>query len=852
EDFQEFGETLKFEGTNLNFKNELDVNGKLELNKYGYIINDGEAVYEGMKIKANGIQGDKRTIILKNYLDEFNYGEDNELNWIKKTDEGIELGSFLEGSLNVEFVNGNEILNVGEHGDLNMLISNGDKINIQKDTNFIPKIIHTNSINGATYIKNDGLSLSLITDDKGMLTKNVDVASITFKKFSSGDYQAVPFVLESEKIEEKIKIDSDGKLSGVLIKFDENKNKIEEKTIYEVRNSVLDLNNEQLESLIGTIKENIKSNEEREDYVFVETQEFFKATKDNGYSNQESLDLATKIIQKTGENSDLALSNTKFGLEALNKLEDKINIQEFSDFTLGNLEIIENDPNFHSLQASYIILEEGLKEKKNLDIIKDLSREVIMSKEISTNKVYFFSDAIGQYDRTNFEDIRAGIDILDKYGVHSYEVTSFLDINYLNIRDTQTLAKEYAYALNKYYGSSNVDRTSSQIASMNLDNIHDIELSLDKTDNIRKAVLEDLGSKAKILMIANSEGTDDLYPSTFEGIYNSLGKDNLVEEIKKLNNEEKYRVIKAFGARSKLSEVYSTDQTFYREIIEEALSSNDNNILLENSIIMSDTLSEIYLHSENYPGEKEKFERFFIEKYKNSEDIQQKATYAYLLKMNKNPVNTDTDKILNEIPEIKGLSISKEIYGGDTIYIKKNHFDDEGWDKISKDFFNKTYGMKIEWEKNDLVRLSKKIEDKKIVIDIQTNSANGGLVESSKEDLKGQIYDLIVMSGHCTHSNQVFYEETSTDSAKIIYDGGCSSYTHEPYLQKFYPNSIVITNKGAGYGAITNKLITILGDGIASEEDWSEIQEKLGEIGNFNLQSRESLSSYVSRYALKR
>ena len=107
---------LNFEGNNLNFIDEVIVNGKLKLTKYGYLIGEGEATYEGMKIK--NLFGVNDVAILKNNLDKLKEEDISELNWIRKDSKGLEFSSSSTGSIFVEFLEGNDILNAGKNGKL--------------------------------------------------------------------------------------------------------------------------------------------------------------------------------------------------------------------------------------------------------------------------------------------------------------------------------------------------------------------------------------------------------------------------------------------------------------------------------------------------------------------------------------------------------------------------------------------------------------------------------------------------------------------------------------------------------------------------------------------------------------
>jgi len=196
-EFYNLGRELQFEGNNLNFIDEVIVNGQLKLNKYGYLIGKGEATYEGMKI--DNFFGHSDVAILKNNLDKLKEEDISELSWIKKDSNGLEFSSSSTGSIFVEFLEGNDILNVGKHGKLELRIDGGDKLKISKFSG-VPRFNYIPSENGFTNIINDGLSLEL---DKGG-KHYVDISPVTLKDFSLDKYAAVPAIIESDVLDEEI------------------------------------------------------------------------------------------------------------------------------------------------------------------------------------------------------------------------------------------------------------------------------------------------------------------------------------------------------------------------------------------------------------------------------------------------------------------------------------------------------------------------------------------------------------------------------------------------------------------------------------------------------------------------
>lgn len=848
-EFSNIAKPISITGYNLSFMDKLNVNGKLQLNKYGYLIEEGEANYEGLKIKSWAGELDQ-VLIVENNGEEFNYGKNMRTSWIKKSENILEIQSSNEGRVIIDFLQDNEILDIDPNDRLEISVFNGDNLKIEKITensNVFSRLNHRTSENsgGSVRIANDGLLVDIENGNK-LLSENL----LNLDDILNNKYKAVPLVITSESFEEELKIDSDGKLQGIL--YEGTGSLREEKVVYELKNPIIGLQDSQLEGLVKNMKENIKDDVSiYESFSF--SQDILSSGNKNGFTNEQSLELINGVIEKKGDNSNSFLSSTLSGMNKLKSSDLKINPERFNEFTLQVLDVVGTDfSDSQRLSDTYDILESGLKRGNDFNLVKDFS-----SKFANLDGVYdvrFFEAGVKEYNGNNFNDINLGIDISNKYGVLGY-TTEFLDIKYSNINDKNALAKEYASAINNYFErTESINQQYSIVASESINRMHDFENIFDNSDSLRDSLINGLNFDSKYYIISNSIGTSDLYPSTFNKIYDSFNKESLVEEIKKIDSSGEYwsDFTVQISARGKLPEAFKENPDFFRDMIYNSLTLKGDNSnydsFYRNSVLMQDVIYDIYSNPDKYPGEKERLESFFTEKYSNAVNTREKAVYSYLLKLNEDPANKETLGIINSIPDIKGSKLDTNLLDKKEVAGKLYFYDDETSYYDAKNDFVKNYGMKVEWSDDSVTRLSKFVGNKKVIIDMELNSAGVDYIPSAREDLMNQFYIYLAHRGHCYHAPQTF--SAPSDSYKIIQDGGCQSYSNLGYWQEKFPNSFVITDKDTGRYIDNDKLIySILNEIASGELDLNNMNLDFSQDAGFVLPYRESLESYMRLFS---
>ena len=152
-------------------------------------------------LKANDDDG--KILIVNEDTDLSNY----EGNWIKQTDDTLEIQSFGTGEINIEFLENHEILNTDNKDLMSAQITYGDglKIESRDHLELIPIVTHISSQNGDTTIQNDGLEFYIDDDDLYMEPPK----SLADEDFA-GKYQSVAFEIQSDssEIDTKLRINS--------------------------------------------------------------------------------------------------------------------------------------------------------------------------------------------------------------------------------------------------------------------------------------------------------------------------------------------------------------------------------------------------------------------------------------------------------------------------------------------------------------------------------------------------------------------------------------------------------------------------------------------------------------------
>jgi len=804
------GSSARISGENLKLwrgEKQYDVSGSLNFDENGqaYVKGSDEVIISKTKILESISD-------VNLYFDEvFDASEHLDENYYFYNGKEMKLHSTRYGGVNIEVLARNDILNTNEYDKLTIEVFNGDGIEITKGIK--PRILQKSSEEGVTFIQNGGLYLSLDEEEIAVAPQQISVDDLLSKR-----YRSVPVLISSnsENIMEQLEIDSYGKASlvdssGVVATYYDD-------ISGELLNS--GLKHEDLEKIAYTLKENIKEGDPND--ALHRTTDILRYVGDGEFNKDQAVNLITKTIEISKDKSSSALSAIGWGLARTN---NKLDSNQFTDFSLKTLEKAIKGDSLEEIDYSYDLLGKAIDDNLNLDLTLDFidkSSSLDYTKEgISLiSHSGFLRDSLNEFNGENFDDITQGIKIVDRYGVGNDFAYDF-DLKYTNIKDKQTLAKEYVSALDNYFEKGDIEGYPLRTAAHYINKIHDFEGELESSDSIREAIARDLNFESKYYLI--SQANEVLYPSTFEKLYNNF-PDNLVEQIRQTDPKGNYWMdfSVVLSSKGKLNTLLKEDPSFFSDTIKKGLSVNDKEELFKNSILIADTITEFYENPEYYK-EKKDIEDFLIKKYKQPETNEQKAIYSYFLKLNENPLNDEIKKITKELPEIVNPILPEKYLNKKTIAGKLYFYDDEPWFGITRDEYDKNpkYDMHLIKSTDNEAILTKSINDKTIEIALEliphTQNAN------SAEAIEGDYYVLISHRGHCYHLDQTFSSDSLSE--KICYNGGCGGFGDVPILQEKYPRAHIISDKGIAKGDINNRAIyEILEDIAKGKISWDELK----------------------------
>ena len=149
---------LPISGERINFFDELLLDsGTVNIQKDGYLVQNGDFVYKNIEIQQ---QGQNNLLIEKNPLRDLSKFQDN---FIQETESGLKIQTFSDAlGFNLRFLENNELFDVqnieNKEGFLDIEISDGDRLEIFKKDYLIkglpPLIKHESHEGGRTSIQN--------------------------------------------------------------------------------------------------------------------------------------------------------------------------------------------------------------------------------------------------------------------------------------------------------------------------------------------------------------------------------------------------------------------------------------------------------------------------------------------------------------------------------------------------------------------------------------------------------------------------------------------------------------------------------------------------------------------------
>ncbi len=799
------------------------LNGEASVDKKGYLITSGTANLGEIKISV----ADEPVLIalpsyaLKNYVG----------NWIKSSQGVLEMKSSKTGTIDLEFLKGSW-KEVEKNDKFSVKLMKGDGLKIQRTTLGglnLPKITHKSSETGNTLIENNGFDFKLNNEELIIDSESVKVESLL-----SGRYESVESFIDSDSvnIKEQILIDNFGEAKA----FYANPSKIE----YVYRSSNL-LDILRIKQIIGEdglkkIAQSLKDNgKDSADRVLSDlSYELFDSTNEAsrlGFKKDEITDLIAKTIEISGDESLEGITGLKGALNEFSyykNAEKKYSKDQIKSFILTTNKKIKEKGDLNDLNYIYgDLLRNAVESNIDLNLAGEFTDKMIESGVITKKGVDYsfyprYSASLKEYNGKNYEDIKKGVEIAGKYDVDLI-IFKELGLSYTDVDDKQTLAKNYASAINNYIEKGKKDPSLIYRFVDDINEMHDIE-EQERKDEIRETIIKDLSFKAKYNLISQSE---EAYFSTFDKVYSSLPS-NFVKQIKQIDQKGENFDNFAFqvASRGKLNDLLEQDPIFVKDFIKRELSTEDKEKLVQTAVFATNTMDRFY-EDPKYQNEKKDLENFLIENYNKAKTKEQKATYGYLLKSNEKFLTEEAKKISKGLPEINSdLVIPKRYSDKKEIGAKLYFYDDESSFSESQKEFKEKYKMDlIKTKKNEAI-LTKKIGEKTIKIVLELVPAND--VPKNKEVIENDRFILAGHRGHSFHLDQTFSEGSYTD--KILFFGSCGSYTRVPEMQEKYPKAQIICDKDKGEGWVNNAVVYEIIKSVAEgKKSWKELDSSFAE-----------------------
>jgi hypothetical protein len=894
-DLGRFSNKIRVEGEGISFPDGIElVAGKIDLNVDGFEILEGDFNYKGNLISVND-DFEKVLVTIKDMKD---YAG----NWVKYSEDKLELNSAEDGRINIKFLGDSEFFDVNEDGNFLVIqVQEGDGLEIVRGGE-VPNILHKSSDKGKTMISNGGLGTFVYTKDDVVIQKDSSIFENQedYLFLERSEPLAMNIVSDSENVDLGISVNDLGevdffkgeevvgsfnkelslRLEGFSLDklkrtYGENWEKVLEENIMYLM-EVGGFSYKQAEKLgekvsleVGGVKSVLKEHQFKffEAYGFTLDQQVdlvsrvfektgnpglvlvanlpasLKATKEYGLTPTQSLDLISKIIDKSTSKSWITLGGTlpallKAGLTPTQSLDliskitesgrDWVSLAERVPMSLNDMKrydltmdqsidyiskIIKTSGKHSESVLKYVLpatLEAGLTSDQSIDLISQI---VDKSGESFGNVLYGIPNSLIFFDEEKIDEISSGLVYAFEFYPSIGQVGS---MDYAVIKDEITLGQELANTLARNKDAF-LENDFNRMAVM-INRLHDTEGELSGTDIIRTSFAENSDFETKYKLISEANG--DLYTSTFLKLYDSFPEE-VIDSVKAVDPEGENYVdfVLQMANRGKAKEILEEDPSFFLNSIEQGISNegSQEGKLLDNTAFLTNTFLEYYENPE-YSEEKEYFENILVEKYQNAQTNEEKGAYAFLLKLDEDPIRNEAKEISRDLPELPSLTVPEKWIEDDEISMKSYYYEDEAWYGISIDQYqNPPYNMKLVSKTDSSAELIQEINGKKLRIVLTKDNSD------VDEAINGDEFDIVSHRGHSYHLDETF--SGKGDNEKLLYMGSCGSYCSFPTVQKQYPNSYLISEENTGEGAVNNYVSYYVMKRIAEgETEWSALK----------------------------
>ncbi|MDD5408473.1 MAG: HD domain-containing protein [Candidatus Omnitrophica bacterium] len=402
-------------------------------------------------------------------------------------------------------------------------------------------------------------------------------------------------------------------------------------------------------------------------------------------------------------------------------------------------------------------------------------------------------------------------------------------------------------------GAASVDRFLKRLSLILIRDMNDMH---DLTAERRFRALNDYDAGMLYTMIVYGE--DEVYTSTFNGIFNILVKkmkENNIsgEKLLEMVGKNKFRVfIKLTAAFKRLNEfwdileVKSKKDELIKEFVQGLAGIRIDNERLSQTIAVADTFSVIN------GGYQQVILREAIDEYKKMETAGNKEgvrVYGILIGIFGSQLSIEEpwfQKMYQDypVPDLTAIDGSQLFDpNGAQVNTQVHFFYNDPDGKNSFDNFKKLFKKNEIKESPDksFIVITKQRADKKIIIyanNPYTDAVKGQMQVDKALKERGIEPQVVVHRGHSFHLGDTI--ERITAKAKIVFLGACGGYNYIVDVLERAPLAHIVSTKGTGKNDVNNPLLDMLnnellsGKGIQWEGFWQKAKKRLGESKDFS------------------
>lgn len=406
--------------------------------------------------------------------------------------------------------------------------------------------------------------------------------------------------------------------------------------------------------------------------------------------------------------------------------------------------------------------------------------------------------------------------------------------------------------------------------------IHDVALRMvqtindqhDEADSVRFESVEKLPSKG--LLLAMVHGEEEIFTSTFNGLFNRMiermGQENisgktLLFEIGSRSSSVFIRLCSQYG---RLDEFFATmSASDMREILTQFVSgvNPEDKDGIFRAVAIAESLEGL-LPGSGVRQEVESLLKSEYEKRVATEDIRGEIIYGLLSSVEQERAVSEqawfeSIRKKYQLQAFEKVS-SKDLFDSHGVNVQQYFFYNDGDGQASFASFIRGYEKNPKWKvtkEKQYIRIDSIVGKKIRIYANQPEFDREGIdAVSSVMQSAGDISSVIVHRGHSFHAQKTL--NNIGGSAKIVFLGSCGGYRIIGGVLEKSPHASILSTKGTGTMTVNDPLLQLLntyisksGDDIVWKDFWGVAESQLGENVDFKkyISPEKNLSVSLTR-----